>query len=161
MKKLLVREQIFAIGAKFDVSDEFDNKLFLVEADKFDIGKNMTVYNHDKSEKYFYLKKVIRLGSHKYKLFDGMKNQLGIIQKELFIPDYIVTSTLGNFEIKGASILGRTYSISKDGDSIGMFHKPVTFLTDYYEIEVYDESFTKLIVAFAILIDMVRFHNNN
>lgn len=39
MRKLLVRERVFAIGAKFDISDEDGNSVFLVEADKFDIGK--------------------------------------------------------------------------------------------------------------------------
>lgn len=45
MRKFYVKEILFAIGAKFDVYDENDNTVFIAEADKFDIGKNISLYD--------------------------------------------------------------------------------------------------------------------
>lgn len=160
MKKLLVRERILAIGAKYDVTDENNNNIFYIEADKFDIGKNIHVYSQDKSTEYYYLEQTLRIGAHKYKLFDGNKNKLGIIEKEFMIPNYGFDCQLGSFKMKGANFLGRAYEITRNDVVVGRFEKPITFFTDYYELEIYDESITPLIVALAILIDMVRFHRN-
>ena len=44
MKRFYVKERLFAIGAKFDIYDENDNKIFIAEGDRFDIGKNISLY---------------------------------------------------------------------------------------------------------------------
>ena len=158
MRKLVVRERLIAIGAKFDVKDENGEVIFFIEADKFDIGKNIHVYsNENKDIKYFNLDQVIRIGSHKYRCLDGDGRELGLIEKELWIPNYEMKGELGNFRIEGANMWGRAYEIKKDDILIGRFEKEFNF-RDYYHLEVYDEEYIALIVSFTILIDMVRFH---
>ena len=61
MRKFYVKESLLAFGAKFDVLDELDNTVFVAEGDKFDIGKNITIYDMNK-RKVLYMKQQIRLG---------------------------------------------------------------------------------------------------
>ncbi|WP_297639301.1 hypothetical protein [uncultured Clostridium sp.] len=161
MRKLLVRERVFAIGAKFDISDENGNSVFLVEADKFDIGKNIHVYSPNKNREYYYLQQVIRLGAHKYRVINENKNEIGIVEKVFMSPEYTLNSSIGNFTMVGKNLWGRTYEIKRNSIVVGKFTKPITFITDYYEVEIYNEENMPLIIGLVILIDMVRFHNNN
>lgn len=161
MKKLLVRERVFAIGAKFDITDEYGSEKFLVEADKFDIGKNIHVYSPNKEKEYYYLEQVIRIGAHKYRVVDETKKEIGVVEKAFMSPEYKLNSEIGSFTMIGKNLWGRSYEINRNGQLIGKFTKPITFITDYYEIEIYDEEMMPLIVGLVILIDMVKFHNNN
>lgn len=159
MKTLLIRERMIALGAKFDVTDRDKNLVYFVEADKFDFGKNIHVYSPNKDIEYYYFEQKIRIGAHKYKLYEG-KSEIATINKEFMSPSYSFSCHLGNFEMVGANMFGRRYKIMRDGILVGEFEKPITFFTDYYELKVFDESLSALIVGLAILIDMVRFHDN-
>lgn len=159
MQKLLIRERIIALGAKFDIRDENEKAVFFVEADKFDFGKNIHVYSPNKDKEFYYFQEKVRIGAHKYKLYEG-KTEIATINKEFMSPNYSFSCQLGDFKMEGANLFGRRYQITRNGVAVGEFEKPVTFFTDYYELKIFDESLSALIVGLAILIDMVRFHKN-
>ncbi len=159
MKRFYIKERLFAMGAKFDVYDENDNEVYLVEADKFDIGKNISVYSPNKDIKYVYLEQKIRIGAHKYEIYDARGNSIGMFEKEFMVPNYKTSGEIGDIELLGSGILGRSYDILRNGISIGNFSKELTFGRDRYILEISDESINEILIGFVIVVDMVRFHN--
>lgn len=160
MRRFYVKERLLALGAKFDVYDENENKSFLVEADKFDIGKNINIYD-SRDKKVLYMRQQIRIGSHKYIAYDENMKEIATIKKEFMIPEYNITGNVGVMNMSSSSILGRNYEIKKDGVTIGRIDKEFTFGRDRYFLEVIDETYTIFFVGLLIMIDMVRFHNDN
>lgn len=159
MRRFYVKERLLAFGAKFDVLDELDNIVFIAEGDKFDIGKNITIYDMNK-RKVLYMKQQIRLGSHKYMTYDESMREIATIKKEFLMHQYNITGEVGNITIEGTGILGRHYLIRKEGNIIGKIDKELTLGRDRYYLEVMDEIYTTFFIGLLIMIDMINFHNN-
>lgn len=159
MRKFYVKESLLAFGAKFDVLDELDNTVFVAEGDKFDIGKNITIYDMNK-RKVLYMKQQIRLGSHKYIAYDESMREIATIKKEFMMHQYNIAGSVGNIILEGSGLLGRHYLIKKEGNIIGKIDKEFTLGRDRYYLEVIDESYTKFFIGLLIMIDMINFHNN-
>jgi len=160
MRRFYIKERLLSLGAKFDVYDENDNKIFIAEADKFDIGKNINIYDL-RNRKVLYMRQQARIGSHKYIAYDKEMREIATIKKEFMVPEYNVTGSVGVMIMTSSSILGRSYEIRKNGVAIGKIDKEFTFGRDRYFLEVLDERYTEFFVGLLIMIDMVRFHNNN
>ena len=160
MRKFYIKERLFALGAKFDVYDEQGNNIFISEADKFDIGKNISIYDSN-NRKVLYMRQQVRLGSHKYIAYDQDMREIATIKKELMVPEYNITGSVGIMNMSSSSILGRNYEIKKDGITLGTISKEFSFGRDRYFLEVIDENYTVFFVGLLIMIDMVKFHNNN
>ncbi|MCI6692072.1 MULTISPECIES: LURP-one-related/scramblase family protein [unclassified Clostridium] len=160
MRKFYIKERLFALGAKFDVYDEQGNNIFISEADKFDIGKNISIYDSN-NRKVLYMRQQVRIGSHKYIAYDQDMREIATIKKELMVPEYNITGSVGIMNMSSSSILGRNYEIKKDGITLGTISKEFSFGRDRYFLEVIDENYTVFFVGLLIMIDMVKFHNNN
>lgn len=141
MRKFYVKERLLSIGAKFDVYDENDNKIFVAEADRFDIGKNISLYDLN-NRKVLYMRQQIRFGAHKYIAFDENMREIATIKKEFMVPEYDITGIVGVMNMESSSILGRSYEIKRNGLTIGTIDKEFTFGRDRYFLEVMDESHT-------------------
>lgn len=160
MRRFYVKERLFAIGAKFDVLDEYNNTAFIAEADKFDIGKNISIYDTN-NRKVLYMRQQLRLGAHKYMAYDENMREIATIKKEFMMPEYNITGSVGVMAMESKSMLGRHYIIRKDGVEIGKIDKELTFGRDRYYLEVLDERYTNFFVGLLVMIDMVRFHSDN
>ena len=158
--KLYIKERLIALGSKFDVYDEDGGNIFIAEADKFDIGKNISIYNSS-DRKVLYMRQQIRFGAHKYLVYDKEMKEIATIKKEFMTPEYNITGSVGNMTISGLNILGRSYDIIKDGIIIGKINKEFTLGRDRYILDVIDERYTEFFVGVSIMIDMVRFHSDN
>lgn len=160
MRKFYIKERLFAIGAKFDVLDEYDNVVFIAEADKFDIGKNISIYDSNK-RKVLYMRQQLRLGAHKYIASDSNMREIAMIKKEFMVPKYNITGEVGVMSMKGSNMLGRHYTITKDGMELGKVDKELTLGRDRYFLEVYNEYYTHFFIGLLVMIDMIEFHNKN
>lgn len=161
-KSYFIKERLIAIGAKFDVFDDRNNEVYLVEADKFDFGKNINVYTPDKSRKLLYMRQKIRFGAHKYIMYDEAGNEFAVVQKEFMNPKYNISGSCGNVVMEDENIWGRRYHISKDGCEIGYISKELNIIgRDKYNLKVFDENYTIFLVGLLVMVDMVRFHDKN
>ncbi len=160
MKKYYIKERLMAIGSKFDVYDERNREVYLVEADKFDIGKNISIYTEDKSKKLLYLEQKIRFGAHKYEVFNEEGTSIGIVEKEFMSPSYKFTGNAWALKMEGKSILGRSYKITKDGSIVSSIEKEFAFGRDRYCVEAFEEGYDEILIGLTIIVDMVRFHSD-
>lgn len=160
MRRFYIKERLFSIGAKFEILDESDNIAFIAEADKFDIGKNISIYDANK-RKVLYMRQQTRLGAHKYIAYDENMREIATIKKEFMVPEYNITGIVGVISMESNSMLGRHYIIKKDGVNIGKIDKELTFGRDRYSLEVLDERYNIFFIGLLVMIDMVRFHDDN
>lgn len=159
MKKFTVKQKVFALGSKFDIINENNEKEYYVKADLFDIGKNISVFNND-GIKILYMRQVIRIGAHRYIIYDKNNIEIGEVKKELLVPSYNIEGTFGQLEMKATDFLGRHYIVYKDDVCIGQIGKKITFIRDEYYLEVNDSIYTELLVGLLIMIDMIKFNGN-
>lgn len=161
MKSYYINEKLFAIGAKFDVLDGNGNIAFKVEADKFDIGKNINVYDVKTNRKVLYMRQQIRIGAHRYIAYNENMSEVATIKKSFMIPEYDISGDIGFMKMESNSVLGRNYSITKNGVEIGRISKELTFGRDRYTLEVIDEEYTYFFIGLLVMVDMIRFHSDN
>lgn len=158
-KNYIVKERLLALGAKFNVFDELGREVYFIEADKFDIGKNIYIYTSNKNEMVLYLEQKFRIGAHKYIVYDENKTKVALIDKKFMIPEYNVSGIYGNVIMKSQSILGMDYIITKNDITLGMIYKEWNLIgKDRYKVEVINEEFTVLLIGLSIIVDMVKFH---
>ena len=145
-----------------DVYDENRNEAFIVEAEKYDIGKKINIYTPDKTSKLMYFRQQLRIGAHNYKVYDSNGMEIATLEKEFMVPRYNISGSLGRFVMScDSAILGRNYTVEKDGFKIGEINKEWTFGRDRYTLKVIDEDYTVFLVGLLIMVDMVRFHSDN
>jgi uncharacterized protein YxjI len=160
MRRFSIKQRIFAIGSKFDVINEQGNAEYIVEADKFDFGKNISIYNRE-NKRVLYLKQIIRLGAHKYVIYDYNNIEIATVQKEFLIPNYNINGFMGDIEMQATDMLGRHYFVTKNNICIGKIDKEIAFFRDEYSLEVLDENYTELLIGLLVIIDMVKYNNEN
>ena len=84
-----------------------------------------------------------------------------MIKKEFMVPKYNITGEVGVMSMKGSNMLGRHYTITKDGMELGKVDKELTLGRDRYFLEVYNEYYTHFFIGLLVMIDMIEFHNKN
>ncbi|WP_194191499.1 LURP-one-related/scramblase family protein [Clostridium chrysemydis] len=157
MKNYYINEKLFAIGSKFNVLEDGDIPAFVVESDKFDLGKNISIYNLS-GEKLLYFKQKIPSLKASYRVLDN-KKELAFIKKNFIGNTYKVTGALGEMLIKPDNILGRKYNIILNDNIIGRIEKELTFGRDRYTLSVIDENYTNFLIGVLVMVDMVKFSN--
>ena len=109
----------------------------------------------------FYVKERLFAIGAKFDVYDENMREIATIKKEFMVPEYDITGSVGVMNMESSSILGRSYEIKRNGEIIGRIDKEFTFGRDRYFLEVIDESYTKFFIGLLIMIDMIRFHNDN
>lgn len=157
MKNYYIKEKLFSTGSKFNVLEDGDIPAFVVESDKFDLGKNISIYNLNR-EKLLYFKQKIPALKASYRVLDN-KKELAFIKKNFIGNTYKVTGALGEMLIKPDNILGRKYNIILNDNIIGRIQKELTFGRDRYTLSVIDENYTNFLIGVLVMVDMVKFSN--
>lgn len=157
MKNYYIKEKLFSIGSKFNVLEDGDIPAFVVESDKFDLGKNISIYDLS-GEKLLYFKQKIPTLKKRYRVLDN-KKEVAFITKNYIGNTYKVTGALGEMLIKPDNILGRKYNIILNDNIIGRIQKELTFGRDRYNLKVVDENYTNFLIGVLVMIDMVKFND--
>lgn len=122
----------------------------------FSIGHVLQV-NNLQGEKQFIIK---RKPGFLWKKYDIILKDVTISinqNKNLLIPKMHINTQSNNYLING-DIIGKNFSITKDGTKIAQISKKFLSLRDIYEICIYDENANEL--ALAILIAMDNCYHN-
>ncbi|MGG7165059.1 LURP-one-related/scramblase family protein [Clostridium ihumii] len=159
--KYYIKEKLIAIGSKYVVTNEYGVEEYLIEGDKLDIGKNISIYDINKTEKLLYMKQKIRLGTHKYVAYNRNNDEIATIEKafSLMKASYSISGLVGNIKLQGDT-LRRHYELIKNGKVIGRIDKGLS-PRDKYSLEVYDENYKIFFIGLTAMIDLVSFHGDN
>jgi len=157
--KLYIQQRVFSIGDKYDVYDEMQNVIYMVQGKIFSIGAQISISDAAGRELYFIKQRITFLLAH-YELYQG-NHLMADVRSELaiFKPKLSVTSQFGDFTMVG-DIFSMDFEILKNGSSIGRISKKWLSWGDSYELDIYDNCDPGFFVALVVTIDNCL-HNEN
>lgn len=157
MKKLYIKQKVFSIGEKFNVTDADQEPLYHVQGSFLKIPKQFTIFDRNDHVIGEITKKVLALLPQFTVMIDD--EAAIVIKKELTL-----FKARYHIEADGISVQGNwwdmDFEVVKDGLQIAVINKRWVSWGDTYEVTVFDERYEKLIVALVVAIDCVKADDN-
>ncbi|MDT2739723.1 LURP-one-related family protein [Enterococcus canintestini] len=157
MRKLYIKQKVFSIGEKFNVTDADQEPLYHVQGSFLKIPKQFTIFDRDDHVIGEITKKVLALLPQFTVMIDD--EAAIVIKKELTL-----FKARYHIEADGISVQGNwwdmDFEVVKDGLQIAVINKRWVSWGDTYEVTVFDERYEKLIVALVVAIDCVKADDN-
>ncbi|WHA09028.1 LURP-one-related family protein [Enterococcus montenegrensis] len=157
MRKLYIKQKVFSIGEKFNVTDADQEPLYHVQGSFLKIPKQFTIFDRNDHVIGEITKKVLALLPQFTVMIDD--EAAIVIKKELTL-----FKARYHIEADGISVQGNwwdmDFEVVKDGLQIAVINKRWVSWGDTYEVTVFDERYEKLIVALVVAIDCVKGDDN-
>ncbi|MBO0448324.1 LURP-one-related family protein [Enterococcus sp. MJM12] len=157
MRKLYIKQKVFSIGEKFNVTDADQEPLYHVQGSFLKIPKQFTIFDRNDHVIGEITKKVLALLPQFTVMIDD--EAAIVIKKELTL-----FKARYHIEADGISVQGNwwdmDFEVVKDGLQIAVINKRWVSWGDTYEVTVFDERYEKLIVALVVAIDCVKADDN-
>ena len=158
--KLYIQQRVFSIGDKYDVYDEMQNVIYMVQGKIFTIGAQISLFDYNGQELYF-IRQTRIFPLPQYQLH---KNNvlMADIKREFMIlkSKFTISSYHGNFTMEG-DIFSMDFQILKDGFPVGAISKRWLSWGDTYELNIYDNIEPDFFVAMVITIDHSLHNDRN
>ncbi len=152
MKKLYVKQKFFKITDHYPILDENKEPVYYVDQDFTFLGLVVHVSDKDHREIFTIEKELFHiLPEFVIKFVDGktarLKSRFNLIHKaiDVIFPNMYI-SIEGDF-------LSREFVILNKMSPIGRMTRKIFTIGDYFEIEILDEEYADIIVAFMIAMD--------
>ena len=154
MKTYLVKQKFRLGGERFDIKDDRGNVAYQVEGSFFQIPKSFTIYDA-------YGEQVSEISKEFFALLPRFTIQLRngsnfVIRKKLtFFRDKYEFDNLG-LRIEG-NIWDLNFKLLDDRDQVvAEITKELFHLTSTYQVSVYDEAYSDLVISLCVAIDYVE-----
>ena len=154
--RYLLRERILSWGDDFTITDADGNKAFHVDGRVFSFGDKLTFTDRDGNEVALIDQKLLSLGPQ-YEIIRGGK-VVAVVKKHLFsllrarftvdVPGPDDLEARGNF-------LDHEYTFERGGHDVAHVSKKWLSLSDSYAVDVSEGEDDVLILASAVVIDLV------
>ena len=154
--RYLMRERILSWGDDFTIKDEEGREAFYVDGKVFSFGDKLSFKDRDGKEVALIDQKLLSIGPQ-YEIVRGGKT-VAVVKKHLFtllrarftvdVPGPDDLEARGNF-------LEHEYTFERDGHDIARVSKKWLSLSDTYAVDINDGEDVVLILASAVVIDLV------
>ena len=154
MKTYLVKQKFRLGGERFDIKDDRGNIDYQVEGSFFQIPKSFTIYDAQ-GQTVSQISKIFLtfLPRFEIKLSDG--TSFYIRKKLTFFRDKYEFDNLG-LRIEG-NIWDLNFKLLDDRDQVvAEITKELFHLTSTYQVNVYDEAYSDLVISLCVAIDYVE-----
>ena len=157
--RYLMKQKLFSIGDKFRIKDEEENDAYFVEGALFTMGNKLSFQNAEGLE-LFLIKQKVFSWITTYEIFKD-DQVYAIVKKEPFTflrSKFSVEVYNGDIiEVQG-NFIDHEYQFAKGSKTMASVSKDFFSWSDTYGIDVAPEEDDKLILACAVIIDMIS-HN--
>jgi uncharacterized protein YxjI len=152
--RYIIRQKIFSLGDKFSIKDENGNDVLFVKSQLISFGKKLRIYDLNENE-LCYIEQQLFNFMPQYNIYMNGELIANIKKKfALFKNDFDISSTYANYYVEG-EFFAHEFRIFNDRKLIGQVSKKYFSLSDTYGVEVDDDENHILVLAMAIVIDMV------
>ena len=154
--RYLLKEKFWSFGDNFTIRDEQENECYTVEGEIFSFGDKLTVRDMAGNEVAYISEKVFTWG-HNYEIH---RPGHGVVQvaKEHFTFFHCKFTADGpgdeDYEAKG-DFFDQEYEFTRGGDLVARVSKRWFSWTDHYGIEIAASEDPVLLLATAVVIDLV------
>ncbi|PAT02034.1 hypothetical protein CI105_04005 [Candidatus Izimaplasma bacterium ZiA1] len=158
--RFYIKQKVFSLKDKFTVKDFNGNDIYLLQGKMFSLHNKMQLMNIDGSTLLFAQKKLFRLFPE-YIISNQHNEDLAIIKKKFGLrPKFDITVVNKALKVEG-SLFQHSFDVMEDTTTVASIRKKVLSFGDSYEIEVYDEQHTELLLFLVIIIDQVIHEQKN
>ncbi|QEA58408.1 hypothetical protein FGL74_01180 [Leuconostoc koreense] len=154
MKHLLMKQHLFSLGGKFDITDDNENTCYTVSGSTFSIPKYFDILDSNSIP-------IARLTHQmfaflpKFKLvINEFPEEVEIIKRFSFFKPRYEIEGLG-LSVEG-NIWDMNFTIMQDGRAIGSVDQRWLAMTSTYDMTIEDESLESVVVAVVVAIDYVK-----
>ena len=154
--RFVINQKLLSIAGKYFIKDELGNDAFVVKGN-FSFPRKYRVYDMQNNE-------IVRIKKRMFRLlprFDYYKGDAMVCyakRKVSFKPKYEFFGI--DVQIEG-SFFAYNYKVVRDGVVIASVYKAVTFMRDYYVVDVFDAANIPLVLAIAVMFDHVHHRGNS
>ncbi|TRX53828.1 LURP-one-related/scramblase family protein [Thalassomonas sp. M1454] len=165
MATFKLKQKFLSITEKFEIKNEQDEIVYLVEGKFFSIGKRFTLFDNKENVLAEIKQKLLSFRPQFHILLnDGSHAQIIKTFLPLFSSRFLVTidqpgAGARELEITG-NFLSHEYSFTENGQVLAQVSKEMFSFRDTYGLEVHDESLNEIIVSLLIVIDAIH-HGND
>ena len=160
--RYIMKQKIFSLTDSFTIQDAQGNPAFEVKGKLLSIGDKLDIYRPDGEKVAEIRQKVLSLGT-RYRIFrDGRLQAMVKKRRFTLLRDKFRVEThdgAPDIEIEG-NILEHNYRFERAGRRVARVSKQWVSLRDSYGIDVAEDEDDVLILACAIIIDMIS-HNDS
>ena len=156
-----IRQKIFSLGGgSFTITDMNDTPFFQVKKQIMSLGDKLRIYDMEEQEVCYIEQKVFTFMPQYNIHMNGQ--QVASIKKQLNLlkNNFTINSAFGTYDVAG-SIMAYEFNISQNGINRARISKQYFSFRDTYGVEVADNENHLLILAFAIVVDMILHQNNS
>ncbi|MFP4394626.1 MAG: LURP-one-related/scramblase family protein [Anaerolineales bacterium] len=160
--RYIMKQKIFSLTDSFTIQDAQGNPAFKVKGKLLSLGDKLDIYRPDGEKVAQVQQKVFSLGARYRVLRDGevqamLKKRRFTLVKDKF--DVKMYDGAPDIEIEG-NILEHNYRFERAGRAVARVSKQWVSLRDSYGIDIVEGEDDVLILACAIIIDMIN-HNDS
>lgn len=159
--KYYVSNKLVSFGGSSTVKNDRGEDVFFVKGKPFSFTSAKTIRTLDKQPLYKVRNKFLFFLLPKVFIADKDGNKLFKIKKEKYLSakqNFVVenlSADLHTFAIAG-NVFGRTYTITRNGNTVATITRDYNIVKDSFELNSYDENITPLLIAFVIALDNFR-----
>lgn len=150
--KLYIKQKVFSIGARFNITDENGEERYRVEGEVFTLGKKLHIYDTSGEEVAFVQQKLLSLMPRFYVYVNGEKIAEVLKEFTFLKPKYDI---FGKGWIVEGDFLAHDYAIIEAGIEIARVHKVWMSWGDSYELDILDTDDEASLLAVILVIDAV------
>ncbi len=160
MSKYKIKQKFLSISERFNIENEYDERVFSVKGKFFSVGKKFDLFDKQEQPVAAIKQKLLAFRPTYYIEFnDGSKAKIVKTFFPLFHSRFLIEyhqqslTVLGNF-------LSHEYQISEQEQVIAEVSKQWFSLSDTYGVDIVDDQLAPLILSVVIIIDAIH-HNGS
>lgn len=156
MKKYYLNQKMWTIADHFLIRDETGEPQFYVKGKVFSIGDKLKFYDMDGNE-LAYIKQRLFSFRKQYRIYQDQQMLAKIIKKITLFKDKFIVDVPGpnDYIVKG-NFTDHHYTFKRNGKLVAFISKQWFTWADNYMIEVVPDENDVLILATAVVIDMIN-----
>ncbi|MFL5479105.1 MAG: LURP-one-related/scramblase family protein [Gemmatimonadaceae bacterium] len=159
--RYVMSQKLFSLADSFSIKDENEKDVYLVKGKLFSFGDKLSFQDTEGNELVFIDQRLLNWGPT-YELWRGA-DLLAVVKRELFsfIHHRFTVDVPGPDDLEAeGNFLDREYTFTRGDRVVATVSKKWFSWTDTYGIDVADGEDTVLILASAVVVDMVC-HGDN
>jgi uncharacterized protein YxjI len=152
--KYFIKQKVFTLKDKFNITDEQQNTLLEVTGKMFSITNKLSLTNPTGDEIYKAQKKLFRIFAE-YIIMDPTGNQVATVKRRFGLrPKFSVFAEGKELVVQG-NFIGHSFTVSDGGRTIVSITKKLFSFGDSYVIDVQDDYNKELYLFITVIIDQI------
>lgn len=152
--KYYIKQKVFSLKDKFNVTDENENLKYQVQGKMFSLHNKMQLLDLNGDVLFSSSKKLLRL-LPKYFIFDKGGAEVATIVRKFSVRPKFDLSILRKEQMVDGSLFAHSFNIIDGGHVVASIKKKIISWGDTYEIEIYEEENIELYLFVVIILDQV------